>query len=54
MGGMISLTSGTWAGGDAAGDIILFGVTGIFQDNEAISFTGAGDGFDGGFSSGFG
>ena len=52
--GMISLTSGTWAGGDAAGDIILFGVTGIFQDNEAISFTGAGDGFDGGFSSGFG
>ena len=52
--GMVSVTSGTWAGSDAAGFIILFGVTGIFQDNEVINFTGAGDGFDSGFSNGFG
>ena len=29
-------------------------VVGTFQDNETLSFTGAGDGFDSGFSSGFG
>jgi hypothetical protein len=31
--------SGTWAGGDAAGDLILTTVTGTFVDNEALSFT---------------
>lgn len=31
--------SGTWAGGDAVGDIIMTTVKGVFVDNEALSFT---------------
>lgn len=31
--------SGTWAGGDAAGDIIMTTVKGVFVDNEALAFT---------------
>ena len=52
--GSMILTSGTWAGGDAAGHFILFNVTGTFQDNETIHFTGVGDGFNHGFSNGIG
>lgn len=32
----VVLTSGTWGGGDAAGQIVLYNVTGTFQDNEAL------------------
>ncbi len=52
--GIITLTSGSWAGGDATGYFILFSVTGTFQDGEVIHFTGAGDGFNHGFSNGVG
>lgn len=52
--GSITLMSGSWVGGDAAGYFILFNVTGTFQDDEIIHFTGAGDGFNYGFSNGFG
>ena len=52
--GNVVLESGTWAGSDAAGYLILYGVIGAFIDDEPLSFTGAGDGFDTGFSSGFG
>ena len=52
--GQIVLESGTWAGSDAAGYIVLYGVVGTFIDNEPLTFTGADDGFDTGFSSGFG
>ncbi len=52
--GLIVLSSGSWAGADAAGYIVLYGVTGVFQDNEVLSFTGLGDGFNTGFSNGFG
>ncbi len=52
--GLIVLSSGSWSGGTAAGYVVLYGVTGSFQDNEALSFTGLGDGFDVGFSNGFG
>lgn len=35
------VTSGTWGGGNAAGYLILFNVTGgVFQDNETITATG--------------
>lgn len=34
------LSSGSWAGGDAAGYLVLSTVTGTFQDNEAITSTG--------------
>lgn len=50
----VVLESGTWAGSDAAGYVVLFNVSGTFIDNEMITFIGASDGFDGGFSSGFG
>ncbi len=33
----VSLSSGTWAGGDAAGAFTLRRVSGIFQDNEEIA-----------------
>lgn len=52
--GLVILTSGSWAGSDAAGGLVVFVLTGSFQDNEAITFLGAGDGFDSGFSNGFG
>ncbi len=43
--GVVGLTSGTWAGSDAAGFVVLHDVTGTFQDNETIHFTGADDEF---------
>ncbi len=52
--GAIILESGSWAGNDAAGYLILFGLIGFFEDGEPLSFTKAGDGFDTGFSNGFG
>ena len=41
--GVVSLASGSWAGGTAAGFVVLHDVTGTFQDNETIHFTGADD-----------
>ena len=52
--GAVVLESGTWAGSDAAGYLVLYNLVGFFEDGENLSFTGAGDGFDTGFSSGFG
>ena len=49
----VSLTSGTWAGNDAAGTVILYKVSGTFQDNEVISITGDDHAFDAGFDQGF-
>lgn len=37
---VVTVTSGTWGGGDAAGKLILFNVSGTFQDNEAITAAG--------------
>lgn len=45
--------SGTWAGNNAAGFLVLYKVVGEFQDNEEIAVIGADDGFDPGFSGGF-
>jgi hypothetical protein len=52
--GLIVVASGSWATSDAAGYIILFNVSGSFIDTEALSFTAANDGFNSGFSAGFG
>ena len=52
--GAVILESGSWAGGDAAGYLVLYNLTGFFEDGEPLSFTAAGDGFDTGFSNGFG
>ena len=52
--GEIIIESGSWAGGDAAGYLVLFNLVGFFEDGEGLSFTKAGDGFDVGFDSGFG
>jgi len=52
--GLVVITSGTWAGNDAVGDLVLFNVVGSFTDTETINFIGSGDGFDTGFSSGMG
>lgn len=49
----VSLTSGSWAGGDAAGFLVLYKVTGSFQDDEVIAVSGADDSFNVGFSGGF-
>jgi hypothetical protein len=52
----INLTSGTWAGNDAVGTLVLYGVTGIFEDNETLSNLGphkTAAGFASGFSNGF-
>jgi len=49
-----ALEDGSYGGGDAEGYIVLRAVTGTFVDTETLSFTGVGDGFDPGFSSGFG
>ena len=51
--GTVVLESGTWAGSDAAGYLALYTLTGIFQDDEVLNFTGADPGFSDGFSSGF-
>jgi len=51
--GLIVVTSGTWAGGTAAGYLVLFNVAGSFIDTEALGFTAANDGFNSGFSAGF-
>ena len=51
--GLVVLTSGTWAGNNAAGYLVLFNVSGTFVDTEALSFTAANDGFNSGFSAGF-
>lgn len=32
----VTVDSGTWAGNDAAGDVILYNMTGTFQDNENL------------------
>lgn len=48
------LSTGTWSGGNAAGYLVIFGATGSFINNESLSFTGVDDGFDTGFSNGFG
>lgn len=37
---VVTVTSGTWGGSDAAGKLILFNVSGTFQDNEAITAAG--------------
>lgn len=52
--GLIMLSSGAWATNDAAGYMVVFQITGTFQDNETINFLGLNDGFDSGFDSGFG
>jgi hypothetical protein len=52
--GIITLESGSWVGSDAVGFLVLFDVTGTFLNNETINFTGAGDGFNSGYSNGFG
>jgi hypothetical protein len=51
--GVTVLTSGSWAGGDAAGYFALYTLTGLFVDDEPLGFTNATPGFDQGFSSGF-
>jgi len=52
--GSITLTSGSWAGSDAAGHIVVLVLSGNFVDNETITFLNAGDGFSNGFSNGCG
>ena len=47
------LSSGAWDG-TAVGYLVLTNVTGSFTDTEDIGFIDAGDGFDIGFSNGFG
>jgi len=37
---VVTVTSGTWGGGNAAGKLVLFNVSGTFQDNEAITAAG--------------
>lgn len=49
-----TVTSGSWVGGDAAGILIMYQVVGTFIDDEPLSFSGVGDGFDVGFDGGFG
>jgi hypothetical protein len=51
---LVTLLSGSWAGGTAAGEMILFTLFGVFQDNETLMFIRDTDGFNGGFSNGFG
>ena len=52
--GAVVLESGSWAGGDAAGYLVLYNLVGFFEDGEPLSFTAAGDSFDTSFSSAFG
>jgi hypothetical protein len=51
--GIVVLESGTWAGSDAAGYIAIYTLSGLFEDDEALTFTGANPSFGSGFSSGF-
>lgn len=52
--GLVVTESGSFELGTAVGYIVLFNVSGTFASGEAITFTGADDGFDSGFSAGFG
>lgn len=52
--GFVVIESGTWAGNDAAGYVVLFCLSGEFIDDEVINFTDVGDGFGSGYSDGFG
>jgi hypothetical protein len=51
--GTLVLESGSWVGGDAAGYIALYTLSGIFIDNEILLFLGGDPAFNFGFSSGF-
>jgi len=51
--GIVVLTSGTWAGGDALGYVAIYTLSGIFEDDEVLVFSGADPSFSHGFSSGF-
>jgi hypothetical protein len=51
--GIIVLTSGTWAGSDALGYVAIYSLSGIFEDDEPLSFSSADPAFSHGFSSGF-
>ena len=51
--GEVVLESGTWAGSDAAGYLVLYTLSGTFVDDEVLNFTTADPGFSSGFSSGF-
>jgi hypothetical protein len=50
---LVVLDSGTWAGSDAAGYLVLATLTGTFVDTEILNITGADPSFAHGFSSGF-
>jgi len=54
----VDLTSGTWAGGDAVAEVVVSGVSGVFESGETINIisdqsTSLGSGFSSGFSNGF-
>jgi len=49
----VTVSSGAWAGSDAAGEVRIYNLSGTFQDNEAISFIRVGDGLDSVLSGGF-
>jgi len=51
--GTIVLESGAWDG-TGTGYFVVYNVTGAFVDNESLVFTSSEDGFNQGFSSGFG
>lgn len=48
----VALTTGSWAGSDAAGHIVLRVISGTFQDNETLNVEQP-TAFDAGFDSGF-
>ena len=49
----VTLSTGSWPGGDAAGQARIFNVSGTFTDDELVSFIGILDGLNSGFSGGF-
>lgn len=49
----VVLQTGSYAGGDAAGHIVLGELSGVFINNEVISITDPDPGFSPGFSGGF-
>ncbi len=51
--GLVVLESGTWAGSDAVGYVVIFVLSGTFQDDEPLVFTGANDEFTYEFSNEF-
>lgn len=51
--GEVVLSSGAWDG-TGVGYFVIHELAGIFTNNELLTFTAANDGFDNGFSSGFG